>query len=165
MSTTIPKAKWNLKLQLHGVKGVATSGPRGTGDPPPQDTDQPLSQDPSGQASGYRMPEGSLQVGGGVDTDVYRNAYNYPHAAQLSPIPEKDYFSPTVETPGSQSAKNVQKRSPGNESLASLIMGSTKDAPEKEPTRQRTGTGRSGSGGSVATVNGSDITRMSASIS
>lgn len=107
-------------------------------------------------------------AGVNVETDVFRHAYNYPLAKQLSPIVEQDYFSPVIESDSrSLSLKFAKanasgsggKPSPaesGSGSIREGVKGKGDDGgtEEKESLKTRTGSSRTGSGGSVGTVNG-----------
>ena len=111
-----------------------------------------------------------------VETDVFKHAYNYPLAKQLSPIAEQDYFSPVVESDsrslslkfGRADFSNTRgsggKPSPAESGSGSIREGvkSQKEKgndgdggiAEKESLKTRTGSSRTGSGGSIGTVNG-----------
>ncbi|KAG5723898.1 hypothetical protein E4T56_gene9819 [Termitomyces sp. T112] len=98
---------------------------------------------------------------GGVSTDVYNHAYNYPLAKQLSPILELDYFTPvSMHTATSGSAG----------SLGSLGYGFGHGRPQRESIEYAMSmrSARSASGSSTGPGNGigggaSEIARPSVS--
>lgn len=186
--STMQKSRWALKLQLHNAQsmpslqtGAGTSTrhfshpAQSQARPPP--VDQRLTHPMHGAPPPDIAPS-SQPVAVSVDTDVYKQAYNYPLAKQLSPIAEQDYFSPVVE-PSSRAAslryargKNAStstgKASPGAESLgelgAALLNGgvpteatAAAEVGEKESLKTRTGSVRTGSGGSIGTINGNMV--------
>ncbi|GLB39828.1 hypothetical protein LshimejAT787_0703380 [Lyophyllum shimeji] len=116
-SSGIPSPRWNLKLNTNPTFSQSTHSLR---------LDYPA----------YAT----------TDTDVYRHAYNYPLAKQLSPIAEQDYFSPT-------SLRGSAKLLP---SSSGLLNGSTPSV-----TYSISNTTNASPGGSQK----SDITRPSPSYS
>ena len=156
------KSRWGLKLQLHAAQSMP-SLPTGGG------KSQASSNHPHARLSD---PVANTQAnpipGVNVETDVFRHAYNYPLAKQLSPIVEQDYFSPVVESDSRSLSLKFGKAntsgSGGKPSPAESGSGSIREGKkekgndggtaEKESLKTRTGSSRTGSGGSIGTVNG-----------
>ncbi|KAF9473625.1 hypothetical protein BDN70DRAFT_364586 [Pholiota conissans] len=184
---TMAKSRWALKLQLHNAQsmpslqtGTGSSSRHHSHPAQPQPRSPPPDQRVTHQSHGSPPLEyapDSYPPAVSVDTDVYKHAYNYPLVKQLSPIAEQDYFSPVIDSPTraaslrfanrtQNASTGTRKASPGAESLASasatLLNGGAPmedgvEAAEKESLKTRTGSGRTGSGGSVSTVNGGAI--------
>jgi hypothetical protein len=170
-SGTMTKSRWGLKLQLHGAQSMP-SFPTGA------DRTQPRSNQHAYPGAAHSDADATVQdhplTGVNVDTDVFRHAYNYPLAKQLSPIAEQDYFSPVVESDSrslslrfgkagvSSASGSAGRPSPAEPELGSIResvkgkkeKGSDAGATEKESMKTRTGSSRAGSGGSVGTANG-----------
>ncbi|KAF8169537.1 hypothetical protein BJ912DRAFT_173014 [Pholiota molesta] len=185
--STMPKSRWALKLQLHNAQSMpslqtgAGSSTRHFSHPAqsqarPPPVDQRLTH-PSHGAPPLGLAPGAQPAAVSVDTDVYKQAYNYPLAKQLSPIAEQDYFSPVLESSsraaslryarGKNASSSTGKASPGAESLGELGAALLHGAPaedtaaaevgEKESLKTRTGSVRTGSGGSIGTINGNMV--------
>ena len=153
LTPTPSSLKGGLKLHTSSPFSQSTLQVDGLIFPPPPDT----------ISYHYHLPTGvfppSPQPGTPpiptVNTDVYKNAYSYPLAKQLSPIVEQDYFSPISARGLPDSAASA---SPGADSVLNFGLGNgsgrermtgegDKDSPERGSTRTRSG--RSGSAGSV----------------
>ena len=159
------KSRWGLKLQLHAAQSMP-SLPTGGGKPPaPSNHSHARLSDPV--ANAQANPIGGVNV----ETDVFRHAYNYPLAKQLSPIVEQDYFSPVVESDSrslslkfgkANTSGSGGKPSPAESGSGSIREGAKEKqekgndggTAEKESLKTRTGSSRTGSGGSIGTVNG-----------
>ncbi|KAF9530551.1 hypothetical protein CPB83DRAFT_850526 [Crepidotus variabilis] len=163
---TMTKAKWNLKLQLQHLQPGSAS--RSTSSLPPGQTapSRPgpsVSPQVSPQVSppAHEYPMNLNPTGVSVDTDVYKNAYNYPLAKQLSPIAEQDYFSPSPHSSrdkdadaGSMSFRfgGSRKASPGVESVLKLKPSGAfppiamADTDDRASIRSKTGSVRSSAG-------------------
>jgi hypothetical protein len=131
---------------------------------------QPLSNHPrAGFSDTVANTQANAIAGVNVETDVFRHAYNYPLAKQLSPIVEQDYFSPLVESDSrslslkfgrANTSGSGGKPSPAESGPGSILEGVRKEkgneggTAEKESLKTRTGSSRTGSGGSIGTVNG-----------
>ncbi|CAA7269917.1 unnamed protein product [Cyclocybe aegerita] len=165
---SMTKSRWGLKLQLQQSQMAPASMPS-----------LPVSGNHSQQqATRHTHPTHvqrhtgvqTFEPNEGVGTDVYKSAYNYPLAKQLSPIVEQDYISPTrsdsesrsviglgksVGT-GAGSKQNSARASPGVESIVgSLARGKSRHGvgEEMEDDRASLRT-RTGSANSIRTVSG-----------
>jgi len=161
------KSRWGLRLQLHAAQSMP-SLPTGGNKP------QSFSNHPD---TGFRDTVSTAQsnpmAGVTVETDVFKHAYNYPLVKQLSPIAEQDYFSPVVESDSrslslkfgkgfSNTSGSGGRPSPAESGSGSIREGvkSQKEKSndggiaERESLKTCTGSSRTGSGGSIGTVNG-----------
>ena len=100
---SMTKSRWGLKLQLQQLQTQASASMPSL---PAAHSTYPNAADTSPDAIsqryahlGHGQPSPEFEVPN-VDTDVYKHAYNYPLAKQLSPIAEQDYFSPTPQSEG-----------------------------------------------------------------
>ncbi|KIM41619.1 hypothetical protein M413DRAFT_152250 [Hebeloma cylindrosporum] len=157
---TMTKSRWGLKLQLHAAQSM-----------PSLPTGDHLH---AGLSDTVATAQANPMVGANVETDVFRHAYNYPLAKQLSPIAEQDYFSRAVDSDSRSMSLRFGRAdfsdtsgSGGKPSPAGSGSGSSREGVkgkkekgndggtvEKESLKTRTGSSRAGSGSSVGTANG-----------
>ncbi|KDR74924.1 hypothetical protein GALMADRAFT_227265 [Galerina marginata CBS 339.88] len=169
------KSRWNLKLKMHPHTGPQNTSHLPSGAGPSranpihildeQYPRQAYPHPPASQgSSGHLVESGQHPPSVSVDTDVYNNAYNYPLIKQLSPIQEQDYSSPAAESRSLSLRFGDGKPSPGGDSLVGSVLGAAgvgrkglengADVAERESLKTRPASVRTGSVGSVATVNG-----------
>ena len=143
---SMPKSRWGLRLQMQGTQSMPV-----------------LSRARTEQGA---MPGAFEAAPAGTETDmyaqadVYAHAYSYPLAKQLSPIAEQDYVSPAAESP----VRTASLRFAGSTASSLTSAGaallrndsakSGSASGERESVKTRTGSGRSGSGGSAGTASG-----------
>ncbi|KAJ3509826.1 hypothetical protein NLJ89_g5014 [Agrocybe chaxingu] len=168
---SMTKNRWALKLQLQQLQMASTSMPSlpVSGNPGQQ---QAIPHTRHTHPTHVQKHTGvqTFEPNEGVGTDVYKNAYNYPLAKQLSPIVEQDYISPTHSESesrsviglgknsgtGAGSTQNSVRASPGVESIiGSLARGKSRHGVGEEIEDDRASLRtRTGSANSIRTVSG-----------
>lgn len=137
---SMPKSRWGLRLQLQGTQSMPTL--------------------PQARPEQRPMPGALEATPADAETDVYAHAYSYPLATQLSPIAEQDYVSPSAESPVRAASlrfagSNASSLTGAGAALLRNDSGKSGSASgERESVKTRTGSARSGSGGSVGTASG-----------